>query len=233
MIRSVKNTGTDNDIVILVAPNVRQSTREKFIGEGAIVREVENIHNPYKILNQKKNGGEIGLVEQTFKPRFEFTLNKLHMWNLTEYERVIYMDSDTIAISSLEELFECGHFCMVYMNPCNFHTGLLVIKPDLNEFNKMLLALNDMASYDGADQGFLTNYFNYEMTSSAPLFNPFAPQKDEKIVRLSPGYNLNALWYYEHSDWRLYSCHSRFTSLPGIPGISLTFPVSPILKVCF
>jgi hypothetical protein len=84
---------------------------------------VSNIQNPWK-LKQIADGEGGG----TYQSRFEFTLNKLHLWNLTQYERVVYMDADDIALSKLDELFFCGHFCAVYMNPCNFHTGLLVVK---------------------------------------------------------------------------------------------------------
>jgi alpha-N-acetylglucosamine transferase len=52
----------------------------------------------------------------TMQARFEFVLNKLHVWNLLEYERVIYLDADNIALRNMDELFLCGHFCALYMN---------------------------------------------------------------------------------------------------------------------
>jgi len=163
MMRSLRRTGTKADIVVLVSPNVRESTRQQFIEDGAIVTEVSNLANPYKA----RKG-----VTQRFLDRFEFTLNKLYMWNLTQYERVVYLDADNIALGNLDELFRCGHFCAVFMNPCNFHTGLLVIKPDAGQFKLMVDALyNHTRSYDGADQGFLTAFFPYKVASLLPLFS--------------------------------------------------------------
>ena len=63
-------------------------------------------------------------------------------------------------------------FCAVYMNPVHFHTGLMVVKPDKQEFEKLTHALSskETFSYDGADQGFLTAYF--ADFHKAPLFDP-------------------------------------------------------------
>ena len=49
---------------------------------------------------------------------------------MLDYERVIYMDADNIFFHNIDNLFKCGHFCAVYMNPCNFHTGLFVVTPN-------------------------------------------------------------------------------------------------------
>ncbi len=58
-----------------------------------------------------------------FTTRFEMTLIKLHLWNQTAYERLLYMDADCIVLHPVQELFHCGHFCAVYMNVVAFHTG--------------------------------------------------------------------------------------------------------------
>jgi len=222
MIRSLKRTGTKHDIVVLVSPNVQPETKRIFRADGAIVLDVPNIPNPFKKMSRN---------DQKYQSRFEFTLNKLYMWNLTQYERVVYMDADNIALHNPDELFTCGHFCAVFMNPCNFHTGLLVIKPDENEFTKMLDTLSHNArSYDGADQGFLTSYFDFKEMGGAPMFDPMNPQSDAPLLRLPPGYNLNALWYYEHGNWNLYCCHPRFAEMRQLPGVSMTFPVAPFIK---
>ena len=118
---------------------------------------------------------------------------------------MIYLDADNIVLSKLDELFNCGHFCAVFMNPCNFHTGLLVVKPDAKMFAKLLNTLEkeNPKSYDGADQGFFTYFFNYERMGGARMFDPYEAKttpSEEELMRLPPGYNLNALWFYEKGD---------------------------------
>ena len=119
---------------MLTAPGVRKSVRERFKDDGALVMEVANIENPYKHV----------------KRRFTHTLNKLHLWNLTAYDRLIYLDADNLILDKrMDELFSCGHFCAVYMNPVNFHTGLLVVKPNRTMFGSMLRSIGTLNSYDG------------------------------------------------------------------------------------
>lgn len=90
-------------------------------------------------------------------PRFIHTLNKLHLWNMARYERVMYLDADVVATAPLQPLFGCGRLCVVYMNPCHFHTALMVVKPDPGEFDRLMFELNNGSrSHDGADQGFLS-----------------------------------------------------------------------------
>lgn len=181
MMRSLRRSGTTADIVVLVSPNVREETRQVLRNDGALVMEVPNLVNPYKA-----HAGET----QRYLARFEFTLNKLYMWNLTQYERVVYLDADNIALGNLDELFNCGHFCVVFMNPCNFHTGLLVIKPDTKQFNVMVQALyNRTRSYDGADQGFLTAFFPFKVLD----------RWDFWVI-------LSSVLKYDYSKWEVPQC---------------------------
>lgn len=78
---------------------------------------------------------------RSYKNHFEYTLNKLYVWNMLDYERVIYMDADNIFFHNIDSLFKCGHFCAVYMNPCNFHTGLFVVTPNNDTYNDLLKSL--------------------------------------------------------------------------------------------
>ena len=58
-----------------------------------LVRQVtEDIPNPFR--------GKV-------KPRFLLTLNKLHLWRLTRYERVVYLDADNLVMHNMDELFGC------------------------------------------------------------------------------------------------------------------------------
>lgn len=76
---------------------------------------VENVENPYR--NQAN-----------FDKRFMLTLNKLYAWSLVEYDRVVMLDSDNLFLDKTDELFQCGQFCAVFINPCIFHTGLFVLQ---------------------------------------------------------------------------------------------------------
>lgn len=84
---------------------------------------------------------------RSYKNHFEYTLNKLHVWNMLDYERVIYMDADNIFFHNIDNLFKCGHFCAVYMNPCNFHTGLFVVTPSNETYHDLLKSLASLVGF--------------------------------------------------------------------------------------
>lgn len=79
---------------------------------------MENLKNPYE-------------KQENFNMRFKLTLNKLYAWSLVSYERVVMLDSDNIFLQNTDELFQCGQFCAVFINPCIFHTGLFVLQVGL------------------------------------------------------------------------------------------------------
>ena len=83
--------------------------------DGAKVVRVENMNNPYK-------------MQPNFDGRFMLTLNKIYAWRLVDYDRVVMLDSDNLFLANTDELFQCGHFCAVFINPCIFHTGLFVLQ---------------------------------------------------------------------------------------------------------
>jgi len=86
--------------------------------DGVKVVSVENLKNPYE-------------KQENFNMRFKLTLNKLYAWSLVSYERVVMLDSDNIFLQNTDELFQCGQFCAVFINPCIFHTGLFVLQVEL------------------------------------------------------------------------------------------------------
>lgn len=91
--------------------------------DGARVLTVADVPNPYR--------GRAGV-----QPRFARALNKLLAWRLTEYARVVQLDADNLFLRNVDELFACGDFCAVFINPCIFHTGLMVLKVQLLPSNR-------------------------------------------------------------------------------------------------
>ncbi|KAJ0860306.1 putative glycogenin glucosyltransferase [Helianthus annuus] len=75
-------------------------------------------------------------------------------------EVVVVILYNLIRIHQTDELFQCGQFCAVFINPCIFHTGLFVLEPSSKVFKDMLRDLdNRRDNPDGADQGFIGGYF--------------------------------------------------------------------------
>ncbi|XP_074569614.1 putative glucuronosyltransferase PGSIP8 [Curcuma longa] len=208
MMRSLARLGVDADLVVIASVDVPvrwvQTLQEE---DGVKVVTVENLKNPYE------NQGN-------FNSRFKLTLNKLYAWSLVSYDRVVMLDSDNIFLQRTDELFMCGQFCAVFINPCIFHTGLFVLQPSMKVFNNMLHELEiGRDNPDGADQGFLASYFSDLLDQ--PMFHP--PSSGAKLngsFRLPLGYQMDASYYYLKLRW----------SIPCGPNSVITFPSAPWLK---
>ncbi|XP_020584019.1 putative glucuronosyltransferase PGSIP8 [Phalaenopsis equestris] len=208
MMRSLSKLRVDADLVVIASVDVPIEWVQAMKEEDMVkVVTVENLKNPYE---QQKN----------FNVRFKLTLNKLYAWSLVDYDRVVMLDSDNLFLQGTDELFQCGQFCAVFINPCIFHTGLFVLQPSMTVFNDMLHELQVVRSNpDGADQGFLASYFPDLL--DRPMFHP--PVNNTKLVgtyRLPLGYQMDASYYYLKLRW----------SIPCGPNSVITFPSAPWLK---
>ncbi|KAG8092517.1 hypothetical protein GUJ93_ZPchr0012g19250 [Zizania palustris] len=209
MMRSLARVGADADRVLIASADVPadwvRAMREE---DGMRVVVVENLKNPYE--------GNLGGINR----RFKLTLNKLYAWTLVDYERVIMIDSDNIFLQNTDELFQCGQFCAVFINPCYFHTGLFVLQPSMDVFKGMLHDLEiGRDNSDGADQGFLVGC--YPDLLDKPMFHP--PENGTKLngtYRLPLGYQMDASYYYLKLHWHV----------PCGPNSVITFPSAPWFK---
>ncbi|KAL2545238.1 putative glucuronosyltransferase PGSIP7 [Forsythia ovata] len=208
MLRSLVKLKVDADLVVIASMDVPLHWIQAFEQEdGAQVVRVENLNNPYR-------------SQSNFDWRFKLTLNKLYAWNLVDYDRVVMLDADNIFLQNTDELFQCGQFCAVFINPCIFHTGLFVLQPSKAVFNDMIHELESGRSNpDGADQGFIGSYFPDLL--DRPMFHP--PSNGTKLdgtYRLSLGYQMDASYYYLRLRW----------SVPCGPNSVITFPGAHWLK---
>ncbi len=75
-----------------------------------------------------------GLV--LFNPRYA----KLHLWNITDYQKIIYVDSDMMALKNLDSLFhEYPEFSAAPdLHPGKFNSGIFVLEPNRTTYERML-----------------------------------------------------------------------------------------------
>ncbi|KAB8627266.1 hypothetical protein FH972_026099 [Carpinus fangiana] len=76
--------------VVLVSEDVRQSKRERLARDGAVVVPVKRITSDWL---------------KTKNPKWRDMLSKLRLFELTQYDKVAYFDSDTVIVQNLDEIF--------------------------------------------------------------------------------------------------------------------------------
>lgn len=208
LLRSLARFEAEADRVVIASIDVPARWVQALESEdGARVVRVENLNNPYQNQNN-------------FNSRFKLSLNKIYAWSLVDYERVVMLDADNLFLQKTDELFQCGQFCAVFINPCIFHTGLFVLQPSLEVFKNMVHELQiGRENPDGADQGFIGSYFPTLLDQ--PMFHP--PLNGTKLdgnYRLPLGYQMDASYYYLKLRW----------SIPCGPNSVITFPGAAWLK---
>jgi len=150
-----------------------------------------------------------GIIDR-YKDNSWMMFTKLNIWNQTQFDKLVYLDADCIAIEPIDELFDFPPISAI-KDPSygGLSGGVLVLKPDKELFDDMLDNINHK-DYDNSysDQSFLNWY-----TKKHNLFNeiPLQYNVHQKRFVLSPGvkiyhYNGQKPWLTDpdHScRWRM------------------------------
>ena len=107
--------------------------------------------------------------EKGGKPAFHDPLDnfcKLAVWRLTHYERVVFLDADTLVVRNIDKLFGYPEFSAapnLYASLADMHrlnSGVFVAEPALATYDTMLERLDAPGAFwRRTDQTFLQHYF--------------------------------------------------------------------------
>lgn len=146
---SLAGSGSTVPRVAMVTADVPERCRAALARAGFSLREVAPIANPHP-------------AGDHLYPRFASVLTKLRAWELTEFDKVVFLDADTIVLHNIDDLFERPAFAAApdFFVPDQFNSGAMVLAPSRETFAGMLEVLASTPSYDGGDQGFLNRFFS-------------------------------------------------------------------------
>jgi len=90
------------------------------------------------------------------------TFTKLHCWRLVQFEKCVFLDSDTLVLQYSDELFEREELSAApdVSWPDCFNSGVFVFRPSIETFTKIIEFALQNGSFDGGDQGLLNQYFS-------------------------------------------------------------------------
>ena len=71
------------------------------------------------------------------------TFDKINIFSLIEYEKIVYLDCDMLIRSNIDNLFEIEEFTMASDKPASqlTNSSIMVLKPNLEDFEKLKKAL--------------------------------------------------------------------------------------------
>ncbi|KAI9065910.1 glycosyltransferase family 8 protein [Trametes sanguinea] len=106
-------------------------------------------------------------------------LTKLHVFRLTQYSKIIFLDADVLPIRPLSHLFSIPHEFAAVPDvgwPDIFNSGVMVLTPGEDKFKELMELLKTKGTWDGGDQGLLNEWrgdnwhrlsFTYNTTPTA------------------------------------------------------------------
>ncbi len=78
--------------------------------------------------------------------RWNNTFDKLQIWGLTQFEKIVFLDSDVLVMNNIDHLFDCEPFSGVcagksypgHDNWTGINSGVMVIEPDIHVKRKLI-----------------------------------------------------------------------------------------------
>ena len=168
LVKSLHDNNCIHPIILLFSKKSISFKTYNILNSSKYFHRLVNVDND---LISSENGELIQLCDYLNRKDLKFALTKLNVWKLIEFERIIYLDCDMLINSNIDHLFD------IWLNeltendiiassdsgwPDIFNSGLFIIKPSINIFNKLIKFHKENYSFDGADQGLLNEYFNLQ-----------------------------------------------------------------------
>ena len=127
------------------------------------------------------------------KERWNKTFQKLFMFNMTEYKKMVYMDCDMIVLKNIDHLFSKPHLSAVVdaasypgnEHRVNFNSGIIIIEPEECLAEKIFDVISNESLKNKAigDQDLLQLYYSN--------------WRESKELHLDEGYNL----FFDYVDY--------------------------------
>ncbi|KAK5125414.1 hypothetical protein LTR85_000523 [Meristemomyces frigidus] len=151
---SLRDAGTKQKFACLVTQDtLRASTIAELRTLYDHVIPIDRIGNP--------NPANLYLMN---RPDLLYTFTKINLWRLTQFRKVVYIDSDVVALRAPDELFDTEEQFAAAPDvgwPDAFNTGVMVLTPHMGEYWALRTMASAGDSFDGADQGLLNQYFEH------------------------------------------------------------------------
>ena len=172
LIRSLKLTGTKADIVVMHTAAMNGDELAPLEALGAKLKPVELLptSDAFDKRHSRANQHAAAPFTRGRKPAFHSPLDnfcKLRLWQLEPYDRVVFLDADTLVLRNIDRLFAYPEFSAapnVYESLADFHrlnSGVFVAKPSQATFDAMLARLDRPdAFWRRTDQTFLQEFFH-------------------------------------------------------------------------
>ncbi|WP_132461332.1 glycosyltransferase [Rhodovulum marinum] len=170
LLRSLRLTGTPADLCVLHTGGVPEASLAPLADLGARLVEVDllRLSDAFNAAHARDRLHGVAPFTKGEKPAFHTPLDnfcKLRLWQL-DYERVVFLDADTLVLKPIDRLFHYPEFCAapnVYESLADFHrmnSGVFTARPHPETYHRMLARLDAPGAFwRRTDQTFLQEWF--------------------------------------------------------------------------
>ena len=134
------------------------------------LRKAFNLVVGVEILEQNNNRG----LHLLGRPDLTTVLTKLHVFRLTQFSKIIFLDADVLPIRPLDHLFSLPHEFSAVPDvgwPDIFNSGVMVLTPGEEKFAQLNQLLKSSPSWDGGDQGILNEWRGGDWNRLSFIYN--------------------------------------------------------------
>lgn len=173
---SLNSTNTQYPLIALVTENIDSEVRKILKMNNISYLEVPNI----QLENKKGNKKEYRHWENTF--------SKLTIFGMTQFDKIIFLDSDMLVMDNIDELFNKKNLSAVVAgksfpgnkNWVDLNSGVMVIEPKDGEDKRLIKLMNSISLLDNiGDQDVIQraypNWKNIKKLHLSEEYNVFAP----------------------------------------------------------
>ncbi|XP_009770796.1 putative UDP-glucuronate:xylan alpha-glucuronosyltransferase 4 [Nicotiana sylvestris] len=141
--QSIIQTNSTRDLVLLADDSISPKSLLGLRSAGWKIKKIKRIRSPHA----EKNAYN------------EWNYSKLRIWQLSEYDKVIFIDSDFVVFRNIDQFFSYPDLSAAGNDGYIFNSGVMIIEPSKCKFQNLMNKRFEVGSYNGGDQGFLNEMF--------------------------------------------------------------------------
>lgn len=170
--RSLRAVASQWPLLVLTTRGADADSRlAELEAAGATILQIEDlaVSDSFKDRHSRKIQQARSPLTNLRTPLFHDPLDnfcKLRLWELSQYERVVFLAADTLVVKNIDRLFgypefsAAPHLHETLTDMHRLNSGVFVAKPNTKTFESMLQALDAPQAYwPRTDQTFLENWF--------------------------------------------------------------------------
>lgn len=186
--KSLKRVHSQFDLYCMVAEDVTEECRSNLKENGIQLINVEKIQ-------VKRSDG----IKDRYRENSWMMFTKLNLWKLIQFQSIIYLDADVVALKNIDQVFglstECNFAAVKDMGYNGLSAGVMFLKPNIDTFNDMINNIENN-EYDNtySDQSFTNWYFaikNKNWRQLPDIFNVL-----QKRVPFEQNFDQIAVFHY-------------------------------------